>query len=112
MAFLFVRPIASRFAIELLLFAGALAAVPVAESAAQTKEARPPEGISADMAAPAPAAEPQGAKDQPAAADMVKSGESSPSKIAENAQERDRRLVLLRLLVQGGGSYRPFGLFK
>lgn len=110
MAFLSVRPIASRFAIG-LLFAGALAAVPVAQSAAQTKAATPAEGASAGTAAPAPAAGAQEVKDQ-SAAEVAKSGQSAPGKVSADAQERDRRLVLLRLLVQGGGSYRPFGLFR
>ena len=110
MAILSVRPIASRFAIG-LLFAGALAAAPVAQSAAQTKAATPAQGASVNTAAAAPMAGAQEVKDQPAAAE-VKSGQSAPSKVAADAQERDRRLVLLRLLVQGGGSYRPFGLFR
>jgi hypothetical protein len=111
MAFLSGRPIASRFAIGLLLV-GALAAVPLAESAAQTKAARS-ESTVAEAPQAAPGAGARDVRDQPATAtDAAKSGESSPSRASGDAQERDRRLVLLRLLVLGGGSYRPFGFFR
>jgi hypothetical protein len=106
MAFLLSRPISSRCATGLAL-AAALVVAPIAQSAAQTGTAN--SAVSpADRAAPAGAPE---AQKQPGT-EGAKSGESVPAKAGESEQERDRRLVLLRLLVVGGGSYRPFGLFR
>jgi hypothetical protein len=55
------------------------------------------------------------AKPSPGAAAKInaeKSTDSSPSARTEDAAARDRQLILLRLLVLGGGSYRPFGFFR
>jgi len=102
MAFLSSRPISSRCATGLAL-AAALVVAPIAQSAAQTGTANPAESP-ADRAAPE-------AQNQPGA-ERAKSGESAPATAGESPQERDRRLVLLRLLVMGGGNYRPFGFFR
>jgi hypothetical protein len=100
MAFLSSRPILSRCTMGVLA-AALVAALPVAQSAAASSADSP-----ADRAAEAPEA------NNPPSAEGAKSGESAPATAGESPQERDRRLVLLRLLVMGGGNYRPFGFFR
>jgi hypothetical protein len=99
MALIFVRPIA-RCAM-VLLFVGALVpALPAGDCAAQSKAPGQTES-----AAPS-----QAAQDRPDTA--TKEGGSRAMNGTADTQDQDRRLVLLRLLVLGGGSYRPFGLFR
>jgi hypothetical protein len=104
MAFLSSRPISSQCTMGLLA-AALVAALPVAQSAAQSATANSADSP-ADRAAGAPEA------NSPPGAEGAKSGESAPATVGESPQERDRRLVLLRLLVMGGGNYRPFGFFR
>jgi hypothetical protein len=95
MAFFSARPIAGSMVG--LLFAAAIAVpLPFCQVAAQTKTV--------------PAAE--SAATSPPAKDAVKDGDSRPTKVSDTARERDRRLDVLRLLLLGGGSYRPFGTFR
>ena len=88
-----------------LAFAAALGTVlQVGEGAAETP-ARPAAG------GPASPAATQDAQDWPER-DAAKEGRSQETKAGEDAQERDRRLDFLRLLVLGGGGHRPFGPLK
>lgn len=101
MAFIPARPIVPSA--RALIFAVLLVAtLPVAQGAAQTKAPAP-------AASPATATATQEAQDRP---DTAADGGSRPVEASADAQDRDRRLVLLRLLMLGGGSHRPFGLFR
>lgn len=95
MAFISARPIAGCV-IGLVLAAVLAVALPFGRGAAQTKTT--------------PAAE--NAATSPPAQDAAKDGGSRPTKVSDAARERDRRLDVLRLLLLGGGSYRPFGPFR
>ena len=96
MTFLPVRPIAA-YVMGLALTVVLVATLPAAQGSAQTKGP-----AAASPAVPVM----QEAQDRP---DTGKGGASRPAKVSTDAQDRERRLVLLRLLVLGGGSYRPFG---
>jgi|SRR5580658_1543307 hypothetical protein len=108
MAYLSSRPISARCAMGVLA-AALVAALPAAQSAAQSAAASSADSP-ADRAAAVPAGAPEA--NSPPGAEGAKSGESAPATAGESPQERDRRLVLLRLLVMGGGNYRPFGFFR
>jgi hypothetical protein len=99
MAFIFIRPL-SRCAMGLLVIAAMVGALPAGDCMAQTKAAG-----ATESAAPS-----QEAQDR--STDAAQDGDSRATKAAADAPGQDRRLILLRLLVLGGGSYRPFGLFR